>query len=145
MGTSEWPVMPGEVFTSSRKGLRVAVSIKLGKITASTILRRLGTQSRKNRLYFATKELGKAVRTLFLLKYIDDGDVRKMIGAATNKSEQFNAFVKWIFFGNDRVIAENVAYEQQKLVKYSHVVANLVMLHTLADERETRRWMSSRA
>ena len=79
----------------------------------------------------ATKELGKAVRTLFLLKYIDDGDVRKMIGAATNKSEQFNAFVKWIFFGNDRVIAENVAYEQQKLVKYSHVVANLVMLHTL--------------
>jgi hypothetical protein len=48
-------------------------------------------------------------------------------------------------FGNDRVIAENVAYEQQKLVKYSHVVANLVMLHTLADERETRRWMSSRA
>jgi len=111
--------------------LRVAVSIKLGKITASTILRRLGTQSRKNKLYFATKELGKAVRTLFLLKYIDDGDVRKMIGAATNKSEQFNAFVKWIFFGNDRVIAENVAYEQQKLVKYSHVVANLVMLHTL--------------
>lgn len=111
--------------------LRVAVSIKLGKITASTILRRLGTQSRKNRLYFATKELGKAVRTLFLLKYIDDGDVRKMIGAATNKSEQFNAFVKWIFFGNDRVIAENVAYEQQKLVKYSHVVVNLVMLHTL--------------
>ena len=111
--------------------LRVAVSIKLGKITASTILRRLGTQSRKNKLYFATKELGKAVRTLFLLKYIDDGDVRKMIGAATNKSEQFNAFVKWIFFGNDRVIAENVVYEQQKLVKYSHVVANLVMLHTL--------------
>ena len=71
------------------------------------------------------------MRTLFLLKYIDDGDVRKMIGAATNKSEQFNNFVKWIFFGNDRVIAENVAYEQQKLVKYSHVVANLVMLHTL--------------
>jgi TnpA family transposase len=111
--------------------LRVAVSIKLGKITASTILRRLGTQSRKNKLYFATKELGKAVRTLFLLKYIDDSDVRKMIGAATNKSEQFNAFVKWVFFGNDRVIAENVAYEQQKLVKYSHLVANLVMLHTL--------------
>lgn len=33
--------------------LRVAVSIKTGKITPSAILRRLGTYSRKNKLYFA--------------------------------------------------------------------------------------------
>jgi len=40
--------------------LRVVVSIKLGKITASTILRRLGTYSRKNKLYWAFRGLGKA-------------------------------------------------------------------------------------
>ncbi|MGD3835020.1 Tn3 family transposase, partial [Xanthomonas citri pv. citri] len=74
--------------------LRVAISIKLGKITASTILRRLGTYSRKNKLYWAFRELGKAVRTLFLLRYIDDVEVRKTIHAATNKSEEFNGFVK---------------------------------------------------
>ena len=33
--------------------LRIALSIKAGKITPSTILRRLGTASRKNKLYFA--------------------------------------------------------------------------------------------
>ncbi|MCU7934085.1 MAG: transposase [Candidatus Thiodiazotropha sp. (ex Dulcina madagascariensis)] len=38
--------------------LRVAVSIKLGKISPSMILRRLGTYSRKNKLYFAFRELG---------------------------------------------------------------------------------------
>lgn len=44
--------------------LRVAVSVKLGRITPSTILRRLGTYSRKNKLYFAFRELGRVVRTI---------------------------------------------------------------------------------
>jgi TnpA family transposase len=47
--------------------LRVGVSIAAGTITPSTILRRLGTYSRKNRLYLAFRELGVAVRTGFLL------------------------------------------------------------------------------
>ena len=33
--------------------LRVALSIKVGTIMSSTILRRLATYSRKNKLYFA--------------------------------------------------------------------------------------------
>jgi TnpA family transposase len=44
--------------------LRIALSIKAGKITPSTILRRLGTASRKNKLYFAFRELGRVVRTM---------------------------------------------------------------------------------
>lgn len=80
--------------------LRIALSIKAGKITPSTILRRLGTASRKNKLYFAFRELGRVVRTEFLLKYIGDVELRKAMQAATNKSEEFNQFIKWIFFGN---------------------------------------------
>jgi len=111
--------------------LRVVVSIRLGKITASSSLRRLGTYSRKNKLYFAFRELGKAVRTLFLLRYIDDIEIRKTIQAATNKSEEFNGFVKWVFFGGEGVIAENVLHEQRKIVKYSQLVANMVILHNV--------------
>lgn len=109
--------------------LRVAISIKLGKITASTILRRLGTYSRKNKLYLAFRELGKIIRTVFLLRYIDDSDLRKTIQSATNKSEEFNNFAKWLFFGNNGVIMENMQYEQRKIVKYNHLVANMVILH----------------
>lgn len=116
--------------------LRVAISIKVGKITASTILRRLGTYSRKNKLYWAFRELGKAVRTLFLLRYIDDVDVRRTIHAATNKSEEFNGFVKWAFFGGEGIIAENVQHEQRKIVRYNQLVANLVILHNV--EQMTR-------
>src|SRR3546814_12700214 len=52
--------------------LRVAISIKAGRITPSMILRRLGVASRKNKLYFAFRELGRAIRTKFLLNYIND-------------------------------------------------------------------------
>jgi TnpA family transposase len=79
--------------------LRVAVSIKAGMILPSDILRRLGSYSRKNKLYFALRELGRVVRTMFLLRYISEAELRQAIQTATNKSERFNEFVQWISFG----------------------------------------------
>ncbi|MCC8769962.1 Tn3 family transposase, partial [Xanthomonas euvesicatoria pv. euvesicatoria] len=128
----DWPLIE----THFLDMLRVAISIKLGKITASTILRRLGTYSRKNKLYWSFRELGKVVRTLFLLHYIDDVEVRKTIHAATNKSEEFNGFVKWAFFGGEGIIAENIQHEQRKIVRYNQLVANLIILHNV--EQMTR-------
>jgi len=111
--------------------LRVVISIKAGKIAPSTILRRLGTASRKNRLYYAFRELGRAIRTQYLLKYINDAELRKTVNAATNKSEEFNDFVKWLFFGGDGIIAENIRHEQKKVIKYNHLVANMIILHNV--------------
>jgi TnpA family transposase len=111
--------------------LRVALSVKAGKITPSAILRRLATYSRKNKLYFAFRELGRVIRTKFLLQYVSDIDVRRTILVATNKSERFNQFADFMMFGGKGMIAENVRDEQRKVIKYNHLVANLVILHTL--------------
>jgi TnpA family transposase len=100
--------------------LRVAVSIKAGTILPSDILRRMNSHSRKNRLYFAFRELGRVVPTVFLLKYISDLELRHVIQTATTKSERFNRFVQWGSFGGDSVIAENVRDEQRKFIKYNH-------------------------
>jgi len=114
--------------------LRVAISIKAGLMTPSTILRRLGSESVKNKLYFAFRELGRVIRTMFLLRYINDPEMRRTIHAATNKSEQFNDFAKWLMFGGD-VIAENLRHEQRKVIKYNQLVANMVILYNV-------QWMS---
>jgi TnpA family transposase len=111
--------------------LRVAVSIKAGRITASTILRRLGTYSRRNKLYLAFRELGRVVRTGFLLRYLADQELRSTIQAATNKSEQFNRFLKWVFFGGEGVITENSRDAQRKVIKYNHLVANCLIFHNV--------------
>ena len=111
--------------------LRIAHSIKAGKFTPSAILRRLGTRSRKNKLYFAFRELGRAVRTQLLLKFIGDIKIRKRLHSATNKSEEFNGFAQWLLFGGEGVIAENDRHEQRKIIKYNHLAANLVVLYNV--------------
>ena len=109
--------------------MRPAMSVKAGKITASTILRRFGTKNRKNKLYFAFRELGRVVRTMFLLEYITDVDLRKTIQAATCKSEEFNEFARWLFFANGGKIPANLRHEQSKIVKYNHLLANFAILY----------------
>ena len=111
--------------------LRVALSIKAGRITASTLLRRLNSYSKKNKLYHAFCELGRVVRTNFLLQYLADEDLRTTIHAATNKSEAFNGFVQWLAFGGEGVIRENDRLEQLKVVKYNHLVANCVIFYNV--------------
>jgi len=108
--------------------LQIAQSIRAGRISPSTILRKLGTASRKNKLYFAFRELGRVVRTTFLLEYIGDEDLRSIIQAAQNKCEGFNKFAQWFYFGGD-TITENVRDDQLKIIKYNHLIANLVIFH----------------
>jgi hypothetical protein len=50
--------------------LRVAVSILEGRISPSFIRRRLTSGTRKNKLFYAFQELGKVVRSAYLLKYL---------------------------------------------------------------------------
>ena len=111
--------------------LRVALSIKAGRITPSTLLRKLGTYSKKNRLYQAFRELGCVLRTEFLLKYLGSAELRALIQAATNKSESFNGFAQWAAFGGDGTILSNDRDEQRKIIKYNHLVANCVIFHNV--------------
>jgi TnpA family transposase len=108
--------------------LQVAQSIRAGRLQPSTILRKLGTASRKNKLYYAFRELGRVVRTVFLLDYISNPELRRLIQAAQNKCEGFNQFAQWIYFGAD-AIEDNVRENQLKIIKYNHLIANLVIFH----------------
>lgn len=113
--------------------LRVAISIKTGKINASTILRKLGTNSPKNKLFQAFHELGCAVRTGFLLQYLSDVDLRAMAHAANNKSEAFNGFAKWLSFGGEGIISTNNRDELRQIIKYNHLVANCLIFYNVVE------------
>jgi len=111
--------------------LRIALSIKMGKVSASTIIRRLGTDGVRNKLFYAFRELGRVMRTMFLLGYISDVEMREMINAATCKSEEYNNFMQWVFFYNNGLIRENQLNEQDKIIKFNHLVSNMVVLHNV--------------
>ena len=83
------------------------------------------------------------IRTIFLLRYIADAELRQTIHAATTKSERFNKFVQWVAFGGEGVIAENVRDEQRKFIKYNHLVANLLIFHNVATMTKAIRRMEA--
>jgi TnpA family transposase len=113
--------------------LQVVLSIRAGKISSVTLLRKLGHESRKNRLYQAFRELGRVVRTVFLLQYLADPEMRQQITAMTNKVEAYNGFAGWLFFGGEGIIAENDPEEQEKIIKYNDLVANAVIFQNVVD------------
>lgn len=113
--------------------MQVVLSIQSGTILPSTLLRKLSSYSRKNKLYFAFRELGRVIRTVFLLEYISDPQLRRTISTNTNKIEAYNAFLAWLFFGDRGVIGSNSADEQQKITKHLTLAASAVILHNVIE------------
>jgi TnpA family transposase len=116
-----------------REMMRVILSIRQGHLLPSTILRKLGNYSRQNSLYKAFRELGRVIRTMFLLKFISDETLRRKITATTNKIESYNRFTEWIFFGGQGVISTNNPVEMEKRVKYNDLVASAIILLNMID------------
>ena len=92
--------------------LRFIATIKLRDSPASQLFRRLNSYSRQHPLYRALKEFGKIIKTLFLLKYIDDVDLRQAIQLQLNKQENSNKFGKAVFHGNSREFQQASREEQ---------------------------------
>ena len=113
--------------------MQVVLSIKAGKLLPSTVLRKLGSYSRKNRLYQAFRALGKVIRTIYLLRFISDRALRREVTACTNIVESYHHFLDWLFFGKDGVITDNDPVEQEKRLKYLDLVASAIILQNTVD------------
>ena len=48
-------------------------------------------------------ELGRVIRTITLLRFIAEPELREEITAATNKVEAYNGFSAWLRFGHDAI------------------------------------------
>jgi TnpA family transposase len=127
-GEIDW----GLIATHWRDMMQVVLSIQAGGVMPSMLLRKLGTYNQKSRLYRAFRELGRIERTLFLLRYVSNSDIRRGIRAETTKIEAFNDFLDWVSFGGP-VIKSGDPVEQEKQLKYASLVGNAIMLSNVAD------------
>ncbi|MFX6225900.1 Tn3 family transposase, partial [Acinetobacter baumannii] len=74
--------------------LRLATSIKQGSVTASLMIRKLGSYPRQNGLAIALREFGRIERTLFILEWLQDVELRRRVHAGLNKGEARNALAR---------------------------------------------------
>jgi Tn3 transposase DDE domain len=72
------------------------------------LLRKLSHEGRHNRLFVASRELGRVLRTIYLLKWISNKEMRQEVSATTNKIESYHAFTKWLNFGGDVILQNTV-------------------------------------
>lgn len=118
--------------------LRLAASIKQGTVTASLMLRKLGSYPRQNGLALALRELGRIERTLFILDWLQSVELRRRVQAGLNKGEARNALARSVFFYRLGEIRDR-SFEQQRYRAsgLNLVTAAIVLWNTVYLERAT--------
>lgn len=107
--------------------LRFLISIKLKYTDASQIFKRLSSYGKKHKLYRALQEFGKIIKTIFLLRYIDELELRQMIEKQLNKVENANKFAKAVFFGNNQEFQYGSKEEQDKAENCKRLIENSIV------------------
>lgn len=110
----------------------MAASIKQGTVTASLILRKLGSYPRQNGLAMELREIGRIERTLFTLDWLQNIELRRRVNAGLNKGEAKNTLARAVFFNRlgemrDRSF-ENQRYRASGL---NLVIAAIVLCNTV--------------
>ena len=107
--------------------LRFIATLKLNVTTADQLFKRLNSYSRQHPLYRALKELGKIIKTLFLLKYIDDVELRQAIEKQLNKVENSNKFSDAVFFANNQEFQVETQEEQEIIEQCKRLIENAII------------------
>ena len=108
--------------------LRVAGSLKLGKVSALEIMRVLQKGGKPSTLGKAIGELGRVAKTLYLLNYIDDEDYRRRILIQLNRGESRHSLARAICHGNKGEIRQRYREGQEDQLNALGLVTNAVIL-----------------
>ncbi|WP_026218165.1 Tn3 family transposase [Embleya scabrispora] len=97
--------------------LRTGISIREGRLSSVTLLRRLGNHSKRNRIYKALRELGRVVRTVTLLRYLSEPELRVRITAITNRTEAFHGFATHLMIGGRLIGHNDPDYQESRQIQ----------------------------
>jgi TnpA family transposase len=108
--------------------LRVAASMKMGWVPASTFLSKLQAYPRQHKLTQVLLEYGRLVRSTFLPNYLDDPADRRRILVQLNKGEEAHGLRKFLFFDNQGQIRKQQPDDLVNLAGCLNLVSNAVIV-----------------
>lgn len=80
--------------------IHVVRSLKEKTAPAHIIVQRLTSSFPSDRLSKAFTNLGRLIKTQYILRYITDSDLRRTVQLQLNKGEYRHKLPRWIFFAN---------------------------------------------
>lgn len=108
--------------------LRLVATVALRETTSSQIFKRLSSYSLQHPLYQALKEYGRLIKTQFLLRYMDDVELRQAIERQLNIVELIHRFSKAVFFADNQEFSPETKEEQEMVAGCKQLIQNAIVL-----------------
>jgi TnpA family transposase len=108
---------------------RTIASLALKKATVSTIVKKICTSPKSNKTRKALAEYDKIIRSIYILNYIDDLNLRQYVQKAINRQELYHKLRRKVGFDNGGKImvkpdAEQIAYQE-----CNRLVCNMIVYY----------------
>ena len=114
--------------------LRLAGSLKLGTVQASGLIRTLQTKDRPTKLARALEELGRLIKTLYLLRFIDDEAYRRRILVQLNRGEGRHQLARIVFHGKRGELRQRYREGQEDQLGALGLLVNVIVLWNSAQD-----------
>jgi TnpA family transposase len=112
--------------------VKYVTAVRLGTAETEAILRRFTRSNIQHPTYKAFTEIGKAVKTIFLCRYLHSEKLRREINEGLNVVEQWNSANDFIFFARHGEFASNRREDHEISMLALHLLQNcMVYINTL--------------
>lgn len=108
--------------------LRFMATIKLNYATASQLFKRLSSYAKETPLYKALKEFGRIIKSIYVLTYCSDVELRQDVQKNLNRIELSNKFSHAVFFDNDQEFHVGEKEEQELATVCKILIQNAIVL-----------------
>ncbi|ABI60737.1 Tn3 family transposase [Nitrosomonas eutropha] len=112
--------------------VKYTTALRLATAETEAILRRFTKKNLQHPTYKALAELGKAVKTVFLCRYLHSEELRREINAGLNVIEQWNGATDFVFFARRGEMSSNRKEDHEISMLSLHLIQNcMVYINTL--------------
>jgi TnpA family transposase len=112
--------------------VKYATAMRLNTADSDAILKRFNRNNYQHPTYKALSELGRALKTIFLCRYLTDPAMRREITEGLNVVENWNSANGFIFYGKQGEFSSNNVEAQEISLLALHLLqASLVYVNTL--------------
>ncbi len=108
--------------------LRLAGSIKLGRVQAHAVMRTLQVEERPTKLALAVAEFGRIDKPLHILSYLDDEEQRRRILSQLNRGEDRHRLAYAVFHGKRGEMRQRYHQGQEDQLGILGLVVNVLVL-----------------
>lgn len=127
-GTINWKLIEDNY----EEVIKHVVALKLGLIEPAVLIKRFSKDNFNHPVYKALMEIGKANKSIFLCKYLENENLRIEINEGLNVVERLNHVMDFIFYGKLGELKTNKTDDQELSVLCLHLLqACMVYINTL--------------